>query len=181
MSDQKCPEKRPKTLIDLCCGAGSWSRPFLERGWYCVGYDIRKFRPKRLRYPGQLVIQDIRTVTGFGWVGIVNLIVASPPCAEFSRARLKPVDEPDLSLVEACQRIAREARAPLVLENVYGLERFLGPPTARYGPFSLWGDGVPFMLPQTRRRIVKMRHRSPLLRSQIPVELAASVARFHSQ
>jgi len=92
----------------------------------------------------------------------------------------KPLPAPDLSLVEACFRIASEARVPLILENVYGLERFIGPPVSRYGPFSLWGDGVPFMLPQTRRAVLKMKHRSPILRAQIPVELASSVAAFHT-
>ena len=112
-------------------------------------------------------------------------MVASPPCQAFSQAvRHKRTPERiagALAVVEACERIAREAGAPLILENVWGLKDYRGWPRGNYGPFCLWGDGVPFLLPQSGRwDRVKMLHRSPILRAQIPRQLAEAVAEFYT-
>jgi hypothetical protein len=80
-----------------------------------------------------------------------GFIVASPPCHEFSYrdlpfGRTKTLPPPDLSIAEACWRIARKAGLPMILENVRGAVKYFGPPTGKYGPFYLWGD-VPALLP----------------------------------
>ena len=72
-------------MLDLCCAAGGWSVPFLEYGDEVVGIDIKKtYKP----YPGQLILQDIRTVDGSRFKDF-DLIIGSPPCVEFSNARYK--------------------------------------------------------------------------------------------
>ncbi len=166
-------------VVDLCCGTGGWTDAFLRRGLSVVGFDIRR----DFRYHGELVLQDVWSLTGQQFLG-VRLIVASPPCQEFSHARapaLKHNCRPDLSIVESCFRLAREAQVPLVLENVHGAQRWLGPARHHWGKFYLWGDGVPALLPDGPRwkERWKSRHRSPMLKARIPDELAEAVAAFH--
>lgn len=105
--------------IDLCCGAGGWAE-----GLMAVGYDVVGFDVVNHGYPGNLILQDVRTLCGKQFKG-AKLIVASPPCQEFSRhdmpwLRAKNPPPPDLSIWQACVRIAQEAGVPLVIENVRG-------------------------------------------------------------
>ena len=169
--------------IDLCCGLGGWATGFLAHGFEVIGFDVE---PKP--YPGRLVIQDVRTLDGRRFAG-ARLIVASPCCREFSRhdqvglfGRDQP--PPDLSLVLACFRIAEEAGVPLVLENVRGLQRFIGRAPAQYGSRYLWGDGVPALIPgHDPRDWKKHQRRDGRLHSErravIPARLADHIARCY--
>jgi hypothetical protein len=126
----------------------------MEVGFEVIGFDITHFAA----YPGQLVIYDIRTLSGHRFRQAA-LIVASPPCQEFSRhdqpwTRKYNPPPPDLSIVRACWRIAREAQVPIVLENVRGAQKFIGRATAHFGSQYLWGD-VPALLPIFRRQYKK--------------------------
>lgn len=103
-----------KTLaIDLFCGLGGWTEGLLAEGFDVVGFDIEKHEYGDARYPAQLVLQDLRTLDG-NQLKDATLIVASPPCQEYSyRAmpwkRAKALPPPDNSLFEACFRIQRQA------------------------------------------------------------------------
>lgn len=162
--------------IDLCCGLGGWAEGFLARGFDVVGFDV-----ETLPYPGELCVADVRTLSGRLFTHAA-VILASPPCEEFSRhsmpwTRAKNPPPPDLSIVHACQRIAREASVPLVMENVKGAVPFLGPPVVRYGSRYLWGDGapalIPFAPPSRKERYSSTQRRE---RAKIPRELAEFVA-----
>jgi hypothetical protein len=125
---------------------------------------IRRARPKSmksvlLRYPAQLVLQDVLTLHGSQFRNAA-LIVASPPCQEYSyRAmpwkRAKALPPPSNELFEACFRIQREAseaashHIPMVVENVKGAQPWVGRAAWHYGSFYLWGD-VPALMPSTR-------------------------------
>jgi len=146
-STRLIPDTAP-LAIDLCCGLGGWAEAFLAEGYRVIGFDIKHFR-----YPAQLVIQDIRTVCGRGMFRAA-VIVASPPCEEFTRHQMpwtlkRNPPEPDLSVVNACFRIAEEAGVPIVLENVRKAQSWLGTAKAHYGSQYLWGD-VPAILPLAR-------------------------------
>lgn len=75
------------------------------------------------------------------------LVWASPPCTEFSRESMpwcRTGEAPDLSIVEGCLRVIREADPEFwVVENVKGaikhLSPLLGKPRQSHGPFFLWG------------------------------------------
>ena len=140
--------------IDLCCGLGGWTAGLIEVGFRVIGFDIVHFA----NYPGQLVIQDMRTLDGNRFRQAA-VIVASPPCQEFSRhdqpwtRKYNPPPQ-DLSIVDACWRIAREAGVPIVIENVRGAQKFIGRAQAHYGSQYLWGD-VPAILPIFRRQSKK--------------------------
>ena len=101
-------------------------------------------------YPGQLVLQDVRTLRGSQFRN-ADLIVASPPCQAYSyRAmpwkRAKALPPPSNELFDACFRIQREAseaagrHIPMIVENVRGAQKWVGKARANFGSFYLWGD-----------------------------------------
>lgn len=182
--------------IDLCCGLGGWTAGLLAEGWRVVGFDLVK--PKTFPIGAQFVQQDVATISGLPFRGIVGLIVASPPCTEFSQCwnfsrHRTPDPEHGMVLVRHCFRIAREAGTPFVLENVAGARRFFepefGPPTWSVGPYYFWGD---LLLLRPTGRFVKgiwntelgrwhrdnrsaTYIRDKAERSRIPIEIARAV------
>ncbi len=171
-------------VLDLCCGLGGWAEAFLAAGWIVLGVDVRRFK----EYPAPMIVCDIRSLVASDYRGAVDLVVASPPCTEFSKferpALFKNLASPDLELVRCCFDFAREVEAPLVLENVRGLQKLIGQAVQHYASFYLWGDGVPPLMPyipgRAGRPSLKWKHRSASLRARIPFELAYTVANFHS-
>ena len=152
----------------------------MAEGFECFGVDLYPMAS----YPGTHLIGDILSFDPAPFYGLVDLVVASPPCDEFSRRSMpwfKNAPEPDLGLVNACYRIARALRVPIVLENVRGAVPYLGQPVLRSGPFYLWGDGVPPIVPvcNPRKNAIGPRADRPALRALIPIELARAVGRFH--
>ena len=155
--------------IDLYCGLGGWTSGLLAEGYYVVGFDIERHDYGTGGYPAQLVLQDAMTLHGRQFKDAA-LIVASPPCQEFSymampwskakakeRDLLEGRDDPKrlTALFDACFRIQREAIEaaghfiPLVVENVRGAQKWVGRSRWNYGSFHLWGD-VPALMPMTK-------------------------------
>lgn len=155
--------------IDLFCGLGGWTDGLLAEGYYVVGFDIEKHEYGDAKYPAQLVLQDVLTIHGSQFKDAA-LIVASPPCQEFSymampwskakakeRDLLEGRDDPKrlTALFDACFRIQREAieatghHIPMVVENVRGAQKWVGRSRWNYGSFHLWGD-VPALMPMTK-------------------------------
>jgi len=163
--------------FDLFSGLGGWTDGLLAEGFRVVGFDVERHVYGEHKYPAQLVLQDVLTIHGAQFRDAA-LIVASPPCQEFSymampwtRARqiaraLRGKDEfpanykgsrtlADLTrLFDACFRIQREAseaagrHIPMVVENVAGAQRWVGRARWHHGSFYLWGD-VPAIMPVT--------------------------------
>ena len=142
--------------IDLYCGLGGWAEGFLAEGYECRGYDIEKHDYGTGGYPGELILRDVRSITGEECKDAA-VIVASPPCQAYSyRAmpwkRAKALPPPDNTLFNECFRIQREASAaaghyiPLIVENVRGAQKWVGNAKWHYGSFYLWGD-VPALMP----------------------------------
>lgn len=161
--------------IDLFCGLGGWTEGLLAAGYDVTGYDIEAHEYDGERYPARLVLQDVMTIDGAEFADAA-LIVASPPCQEFSYmampwSRAKQIARAlrgegefpegykgsrtvaDLTaLFDACFRIQRQACAaagrhiPLVVENVRGCEPWVGRARWSFGSYYLWGD-VPALMP----------------------------------
>ena len=151
--------------IDLFCGLGGWTEGLLLEGYEVIGFDIERHDyGDGMRYPAQLVLQDVMTMVGSQFKGAA-LIVASPPCQAYSyRAmpwkRAKALPPPSNELFDACFRIQREAIEaagrfiPMVVENVRGAQPWVGRSRWNYGSFHLWGD-VPALMPMVARGALK--------------------------
>lgn len=119
-------------VLDLCCGLGGWSKPWKDNGHLYVGVDIV--------YPAD-VIADVRRLPfgKFPW----DVILASPPCTEFSLRSMPWYDistEPDMSIVNACFDYAYLCNPLIfVLENVCGLQKYIGQSQDKIGSRYLWG------------------------------------------
>lgn len=158
--------------IDLYCGLGGWSEALIAAGYYVVGFDIERHQYGDHRYPGQLVIQDVTMLHGSQFSDAA-LIVASPPCQEYSymampwklakaKAAAIRADTTGAALAkltrlfDTCFRIQNEAsiaagrRIPLIVENVKGAQAWVGRARWAFGSFYLWGD-VPALMPFTFR------------------------------
>lgn len=158
--------------VDLFCGLGGWTEGLLAAGYDVVGFDIEQHQYGDMRYPAQLVVQDVLTLHGSQFRDAA-LIVASPPCQEYSwmampwklakaKAAAIRADTTGESLerlnrlFHACFRIQAEAslaagrHIPMVVENVRGAQPWVGRARWNFGSFYLWGD-VPALMPQTMR------------------------------
>ena len=157
--------------IDLYCGLGGWTEGLLAEGYCVVGFDIERHVYGEHRYPAQLVIQNVLTIHGRQFKGAA-LIVASPPCQEYSymampwsRAKKLEADYKSgardkrqlTALFDASFRIQRGAseaagrHIPLVVENVRGAQAWVGRADWHLGSFYLWGD-IPALMPMPKVR-----------------------------
>ena len=169
--------------IDLCCGkCGGWAKGFLSEGYRVIGFDLADYSAD---YPGEFHQADVRRFPLWALrlaFRKATVIVASPPCEEFSRHQMpwtkrRNPPPPDLSIVMACFRIAREAGKPIVLENVRKAQDWLGPAKAHYGSRYLWGD-VPALLPFAEASRKEHLSSSAIAqRAEIPYALAQHIAR----
>lgn len=153
------------TALNFYCGIwdDGWALALEAAGWAVINVGIEIAEDHRIK--GAVLRADMREVASkpqaFFPALDVGLIVASPPCQEFSRAsqpfkksrehaRLHP---PSTELFEAAfkaRTLLQDAIShpiPLVVENVMGAVPYVGPPAYRYGSFYLWGDVPPFMPP----------------------------------
>jgi len=143
------------SLLDLCCALGGWSIGFHRAGFECTGVDVLD-----IGYPYRLILADVRSWNPVG-EGF-DVVTASPPCTEFSsltrlaiaRGQRGARDIPaGLEVVKGCIRIIEEVKPRFwILENVHGSEEYivplLGKPKLKRGPWRLWGEFPPFLLPE---------------------------------
>lgn len=74
----------PKPLaIDLFCGLGGWTEGLLAEGYRVIGFYIEAHEYGEDRYPCELVVADVLELDGAQFAEAA-LIVASPPCQEYS-------------------------------------------------------------------------------------------------
>jgi hypothetical protein len=168
--------------LDICCGKGGWAKGLIAEGWRVIGIDIDDYSQV---YPGEFIQADV--LQWRGWRSLSpQLIVASPPCQEFSRwsmpwTRAKHPPVPNIAIWNVCQLIAAALKCPLVLENVKGAQQFMGRSQANCGPFHLWGDLpaiVPAFIGRKKESLSSCRRAD---RATVPFILAAHIARCFRQ
>jgi hypothetical protein len=173
---------------------GGWSIGFHREGFDCKGVDIVD-----VGYPYKLIQADVRELT---FKIDVDVVVASPPCTEFSPLtklswrkgqRGPPNPEKGMELVMAGMRVISQANPKFwLLENVKGAIPYfekiphLGEPRAKIGSYCLWGnfpgldfDGNPNK-GGDKIGLPEESYRDPLRswkRARIPVQLSLAVAR----
>mgnify|MGYP000147264852 CR=1 FL=1 len=178
---------RKLKVLDLFCGAGGWSIPFIKDGDYVVGVDIRD-----VGYPGKLILKDVRELDGRQFRGF-DLIIGSPPCEEFSiakefwvhKGRLRNIEK-GLELVRHFYRIVEEAQPKFwAMENVWQLTKYWHEKPiwkfriSRRGIRALWGNiPIPLALDfQFRTRLcIDYGWEKRYLRAKIPYPIARFIA-----
>jgi hypothetical protein len=195
--------RRKPLCIDLFCGLGGWTEGFLAEGYEVVGFDIQRHVYGNHRYPAQLVLQDVLTLSGRQFRDAA-IIVASPPCQQYSvwgmRMFYPHPTVPDKTLWQAADRIGTEAQVPTIIENVRGAQYFWGKAAWRSGPYYFWGSTPalwPYVDPKRKnvvddikegdRRHLKVnanfsstsdrRRELTALTAKIPIELSSHIAR----
>lgn len=159
--------------FDLYCGLGGWAEGFLSEGYRVIGFDIEAHDYGTGGYPGELVLRDVRSLTGAELVreyGIPAVMVGSSPCQEFSyrarpwkRAKALPPPYLGIELFEQQFRIQREVSEaagryiPLIVENVRGAQKWVGRARWSFGSYYLWGDVPALMPPITARKVSGFR------------------------
>lgn len=149
-------------MLDLFCGRWGWSRVFASRGWQCVGVDLTEpdDTPDGCEF-WKLDVLDIRwsgQFVGFestaAWLGQFDVICASSPCEEFSVHEMKhfhpnpKYPEMGVRLFNHTRAICEASGLPYIMENVRPAQKFVGQAAHHCGPFYLWGNLVPPLMPQ---------------------------------
>lgn len=151
-------------VLSLCSGLGGQCEAFVQHPLYTV-----------IRIENNPLLADTphtRLLDVHGWLdwlpdlisklGRPYLIIAAPPCREFSRAYSAPAPsaerlgirfEPDMRVLEACIDIIDFCRPKFhVIENVIGAIKhfnvYLGKPKQFVGPCVLWGAFPELHLPK---------------------------------
>lgn len=163
--------------IDLYCGLGGWAEGFLSEGYRVIGFDIERHDYGTGGYPGQLALQDVRSLHGSQFKDAA-VIVGSSPCQKYSYMAMpwskakklfawySDTNHPERlaelnELFDAQFRIQREAsvaagrHVPLIVENVRGAQRWVGRAKWHFGSYYLWGD-VPALMPVPANLIAKV-------------------------
>ena len=141
-------------MLDLFCGQLGWSKAFLARGWECVGVDLVE-PPKP--WPPRFIFlhENVLSLSAKGlrrWN--FDFICASSPCEEFSVCGMKhffpnpPPPNFGIELFECARAICEDASIPYVMENVRSAQKFVGKAVHHCGPYYLWGNAVPPIMPQ---------------------------------
>jgi len=140
-------------LLDLFCGRFGWSRAFAARGWECVGVDL--VPPPEIPKGCQFVVRNVLDID----LSIVSriapdFICASSPCEEFSVHGMKhfhpnpKYPENGIRLFEHTRALCEASGVPYVMENVRAAQKFVGNAVHHCGPFYLWGNAVPPLMPK---------------------------------
>jgi hypothetical protein len=138
-------------MLDLFCGRFGWGRIFAARGWECFGIDL--IQPPEVPVGCQFQCKDVFDI-GAHQIARFDFICASSPCEQFSVHGMKhfhpnpPYPELGIELFNHTREICEESGVPYVMENVRAAQQFVGQAVHHCGPFYLWGNGVPPIMPQ---------------------------------
>lgn len=146
-------------MLDLFCGRFGWGRVFAEHGWDVTGIDL--VEPPEIPNGCTFVRGDIFNLTA-EIVSDFDFVCASSPCEQFSIWGMK-MFHPDpqypelgLKLFNHTRAICEASGLAYVMENVRPAEKFVGTADNHCGPFYLWGNAVPPLLPQGIKKGFKM-------------------------
>ena len=163
-------------LLDLFAGRLGWSKAFLERGWDVVAIDL--VLPS-IEIPAGVDyrLMDILTLTPDMVREIApDFICASSPCEQFSVHGLKcffkdpPYPEFGIRLFNHTRALCEASGLPYVMENVRAAEPFVGRAANHVGPFFLWGNAIPPILPQGIKK--EFRGASGTYMKQCPADVS---------
>lgn len=146
-----------KRMLDLFCGRFGWSRAFAARGWECVGVDLVEPPeiPEGCVFLKRNILEFVALPLGF------DFICASSSCEEFSLFGMKhfhptpPYPAMGIQLFNHTRALCEVSGVSYVMENTNRAQDFVGRAVSHCGPFYLWGNGVPPLLPQGIKKGIK--------------------------
>lgn len=166
-------------LLDLFCGRLGWSKAFLARGWDCMGIDLVEppDKPKGFLFEQRdiLKVEHICSPSWNALYGKPDFICASSPCEEFSVHGMKhfhpnpKYPEMGIKLFNHTRALCESSGVPYVMENVRAAQEFVGRAVHHAGPFYLWGNGIPTLMPQGITKGIHIGS-SKRIRGMSPVE-----------
>lgn len=144
-------------LLDLFCGRFGWSKAFAARGWECVGVDL--VEPAEIPQGCTFMQFDILNLCLLGGKLRIDgrgfdFICASSVCDGFASFGMKhfrpnpPHPDMEIRLFNHTRSLCEKSGVPYVMENVRTAQQFVGEAVNHCGPFYLWGNAVPPILPQ---------------------------------
>jgi hypothetical protein len=148
-----------KVMLDLFAGRLGWSKAFLERGWRVIAVDL--IRPSDIPDGVDFIQTDVLNVTS-ELVRNCAFACASSPCEQFSVHGMKnfhpnpPYPELGVRLFNHTRAICEGSGRPYIIENVRTAQQFVGTAVHHCGPFYLWGNGVPMLMPQGISKGIKI-------------------------
>ena len=173
---------RKKVVWDLCSGLGGWSEAFVQDEWIVIRIDDNP-NLKHIPFTHCFCVKNWAD-----WIHYFpkpDLILASPPCTEFSLAQNFQngrIEDPDMSILMACVDIIQVTKPKYwCIENVAGACRFfepiLGKHTQRAGPFYMWGEFPyvaldPSWTHNKEDEVKGPRNLRPQQRAKIPFEIS---------
>jgi hypothetical protein len=143
-----------KIMVDLFCGRGGWTKGFMAHGWECLGIDLHP-QPE---YPGTFMQADIAQLYE---LPEADFYCCSSPCEQFSVHGMKHFHPTPkwpwfgIALFEHSRNLLEATGKPYVMENVRATQKFIGPSVNHCGPFHLWGNGVPAIMPRNAYDVKK--------------------------
>lgn len=173
-------------VIDLYCGLGGWATGLVDYGFNVTGYDIVDFSEY---YPGRFIQADILKPV---YLPHADVIVASPPCTEFSKASFPPtwksvVNNPPnipmaMKLFNRVYEIVSMVKPEYyIIENVRGAEKYVGKAKMHIGSRYFWGNFPEFDVTDKSdiygKWMVSPGKMRPAIRSKIPESISMSFAR----
>lgn len=177
-----------KRMLDLFAGRLGWSKAFLARGWKVLAIDLVPapeipdgctFVPADVMKLGWLSGEGLVYCGQHGIIplGFFDFICASSPCEQFSVHGMKhfhpnpPYPELGIKLFNHTRELCEASGVPYVMENVRAAQAFVGTAKHHCGPFYLWGDGVPPILPAGISKGIS--HRVPGIASMTREQITA--------
>lgn len=153
-------------MLDLFCGRFGWSKAFAACGWECVGVDL--VEPPKIPQGCTFIKADILQMEFREGVGIhipyvpyaeldagnFDFICASSPCEQFSVHGLKcfhpnpPYPKLGIKLFNHTRALCEASGVAYIMENARSAQQFVGKAVNHCGPFYLWGNSVPPLIPQ---------------------------------
>jgi hypothetical protein len=136
--------------LDFFSGRGGWTDGLLAAGFTVYGFDIKEYEG----YKGIFVKRDILEMTPEE-IRSYNprFICCSSPCEEFSVHGMKMFHKkpkhPDMGIkiFNHSKMLCESSGVPYIMENVRAAQVFVGRSVNHCGPFHLWGNGVPAIIP----------------------------------
>lgn len=160
-------------MLDLFCGRFGWGQSFAERGWEVVGIDVTA--PPDVPNGCALVLADILLLkyqddVGF-WIdvngiphkflGHFDFVCASSSCEEFSLYGMAhfhpnpPYPSMGIKLFNHTRELCEKSGVKYIMENTNRAQDFVGNAVNHAGPFYLWGNSVPPLMPMGIKKGIK--------------------------